>query len=66
MIDAAKNSITVSLDDEELNKRRRSWQVPPVKAVHGILKKYAYLVSSASEGCVTDEFAERNISELNF
>ncbi len=54
-IDAEQNSIDVHLSDEELATRRASWQAPD-RPVSGILKKYRHTVSSASEGCVTDEF----------
>ncbi len=53
-IDAEQNSIDVHLTDDELDTRRASWQVPE-RPVSGILKKYRHTVSSASEGCVTDE-----------
>jgi dihydroxy-acid dehydratase len=54
-IDAENNSIDVELSDEELQARRNEWQAPPLKKQSGILYKYAKLVSTASEGCVTDE-----------
>ena len=54
-IDAEKNTISVDLSDEELNERRSQWQKPPLKVSRGSLYKYAKMVSSASEGCVTDE-----------
>ena len=53
-IDAEQNSIAVELSDEELASRRASWKAPE-RPVSGVLKKYRYTVSSASEGCVTDE-----------
>lgn len=55
-IDAEKNSITVELTAEELQLRRSNWQQPPLKVSKGSLYKYARTVSSASQGCVTDEF----------
>jgi len=54
-IDAEKNTISVALSDAELNQRRSQWQKPPLKVSRGSLYKYAKMVSSASEGCVTDE-----------
>lgn len=54
-IDAEKNSISVDLSEAELNKRRSQWKQPPLKVERGSLYKYAKMVSSASEGCVTDE-----------
>ena len=55
-IDAIKNSISVALTDEEINKRKATWKQPPLKVKKGSLYKYAKTVSSASQGCVTDEF----------
>ncbi|GAB5409418.1 MAG: dihydroxy-acid dehydratase [Balneolaceae bacterium] len=55
-IDAEQNIIHVDLDEEELNSRKADWVEPPLKEQSGQLYKYAKTVSSASEGCVTDEF----------
>ncbi len=55
-LDIKNNSMDVLLSDEELANRHRLWMRPPLKATTGILRKYAMTVSSASEGCVTDEF----------
>ena len=54
-IDAEKNQISVDLSDEELAQRRKNWKQPPLKVTRGSLFKYAKTVSSASQGCVTDE-----------
>ena len=56
LIDAINNSIDVLLDAEEINIRRGIWTDPPLKVTSGALYKYARTVSSASQGCVTDEF----------
>ena len=53
-IDAVNNRIDVDLSDEEIKRRRENWIKPPYKYTKGILSKYIKLVSSASEGCVTD------------
>ena len=53
-IDAAKNRLTVDIDDEEMDRRRTQWQMPPYKATRGTLFKYIKNVKNASEGCVTD------------
>ncbi len=55
IIDALKNTIDVELSEGELRNRRNDW-AQPKDHVTGILKKYRYTVSTASEGCVTDEF----------
>jgi len=54
IIDAENNKLEVKLSQEELEKRKTNWK-KPVDNVKGILKKYRHTVSSASEGCVTDE-----------
>ena len=56
MIDAETNTISVDIDEEEIKKRKASWIQPPLKFDKGVLYKYANTVSSASQGCVTDEF----------
>jgi dihydroxy-acid dehydratase len=53
-IDAVNNRLHVELSDAEIERRRASWQPPAPRATFGVLKKYAKLVASASEGCVTD------------
>lgn len=55
-IDAETNSICLEVSDEELQKRRKKWSAPKLKFDRGVLYKYARTVSSASKGCVTDEF----------
>ncbi len=55
VIDAEKNSLEARIDEETLAQRRANWSQPPLRAEHGLLRKYARTVASASEGCVTDE-----------
>ncbi|MFD0964866.1 dihydroxy-acid dehydratase [Pseudofulvibacter geojedonensis] len=55
-IDAEKNSIELEITTEELALRKSLWKPPELKATRGTLYKYAKTVSSASKGCVTDEF----------
>lgn len=54
-IDAETNSINVKISDEELLERKKNWKAPKLKFERGVLYKYAKTVSSASQGCVTDE-----------
>jgi dihydroxy-acid dehydratase len=54
-IDAVNNTLVLHVSDEELEKRRQEWQQPKLKVTKGLLYKYARTVSSAAEGCVTDE-----------
>ena len=53
-IDARARTVSVALDQAELERRRRGWTAPPLKATYGVLLKYARAVRPASEGCVTD------------
>ncbi|CDF78033.1 dihydroxy-acid dehydratase [Formosa agariphila KMM 3901] len=55
-IDAENNTIDIEISEELLAKRRANWVAPKLKAERGVLYKYAKTVSSASKGCVTDEF----------
>jgi dihydroxy-acid dehydratase len=54
-IDAKNNTINVKISDEEIIKRKKTWQQPELKAKNGVLYKYAISVKNAAEGCVTDE-----------
>lgn len=53
-IDADERTLNVQLSDEEIDERRKNWTAPDLKVQSGSLYKYAKLVSTASEGCVTD------------
>lgn len=55
-IDAEKNELTLNLPEEEVQKRLDSWSKPEPREKRGVLAKYAKLVSSASEGAITDGF----------
>ena len=55
-IDAETNTISLNVSDEELQQRKQKWTAPKLKFDRGVLYKYARTVSSASRGCVTDEF----------
>lgn len=55
-IDAEENTISVDLSPVEIQERRNKWKAPALKFSKGVLYKYARTVSSASQGCVTDEF----------
>ena len=55
-IDAKSNTVTLNVDEKEIQKRRNLWQAPALKHKKGILFKYARNVASASEGCVTDKY----------
>ena len=52
-INAQDRTINVAVDAAELDTRRAGWVPPADGASKGVLRKYAQLVSSASEGAVT-------------
>ncbi len=53
-MDGEKQLLHLQVSDEELQRRRASWQPPEAKPETGVLAKYAKLVSSSSLGAVTD------------
>ncbi len=54
-IDAATNKLDAKVTKREFARRRKLWVAPKPNFTMGMLRKYAKNVSSASEGCVTDE-----------
>lgn len=55
-IDAENNTITLQISNTEMQKRKIKFNNPILNEKSGYLYKYSELVSSASEGCVTDKF----------
>ncbi|HAL41236.1 MAG TPA: dihydroxy-acid dehydratase [Gammaproteobacteria bacterium] len=55
-IDAESKEISLHVDAQELERRRQAWSAPDAYTERGTLAKYARLVSSASEGAVTDKY----------
>lgn len=55
-IDAEKREINLSITDAEFTRRAGVWSAPEPYTDRGTLAKYARLVSSASEGAVTDKY----------
>ncbi len=55
-IDAVTNRLDLLISEEEMAARRAAYVQRPLVAKSGVLYKYAKTVSSASKGCVTDEF----------
>src|SRR5215813_2589230 len=53
-IDAEARLLQLNVSDEELKRRRDSWQPPSPGYHRGVLAKYARLVGSSSTGAVTD------------
>ena len=54
LIDAQSKTIDLLLSTEEIDHRLRTWVPPRPSAERGLLAKYARLVSSASQGAITD------------
>ena len=54
-IDAVKNTISLLIPDADYAARMAAYTPLPPKETRGVLAKYAKLVSSASEGAVTDK-----------
>jgi dihydroxy-acid dehydratase len=55
VIDAVANELTLGLPAAVIKSRLRAWKARRPRASRGVLAKYARLVSSASEGAVTDK-----------
>jgi dihydroxy-acid dehydratase len=53
-IDADCKQLTLHVDETEIARRKQAWQQPAPRYTRGVLAKYAKLVSSASQGAVTD------------
>jgi dihydroxy-acid dehydratase len=54
VFDIAARRLDVEIPEEEMNDRRRQWSPPPPRYKTGVMAKYAKLVSSASQGAVTN------------
>ena len=55
-IDAENRVLNLNISQTEIDTRLAKWKAPEIKETRGTLAKYARLVSSASEGAVTDKF----------
>ncbi len=49
-VDIEGGKLTLHVDDAEMERRRAAWQPPAQKHDHGVLAKYARMVSSADKG----------------
>jgi len=54
-IDANKRQMNLMVDEKTLAIRRSRYQQPKLAVKSGVLYKYAKLVKTAADGCVTDE-----------
>jgi len=55
-IDADKRLLQLNVPDEDLERRRAGWKQPAPRYTRGVMAKYVKLVSTASQGAVTDRF----------
>ena len=51
-VDIEGGALTLDVDDAELERRRAAWQPPAQKHDHGVLARYAKLVTSADKGAI--------------
>jgi len=59
-IDAERRLLQLEVPEAELARRRAAWRPPAPRYRRGVLAKYARLVSSATEGAVTDGFPDQD------
>jgi dihydroxy-acid dehydratase len=53
VFDLPKRSLSVEITDAEMQRRLANWKAPKPRYAHGVMAKYALLVSSASLGAIT-------------
>lgn len=53
VFDLPKRTLSVEVTDAELQKRLAAWKAPKPHYTHGVMAKYALLVSSSSLGAIT-------------
>ena len=51
-VDIEGGQLTLNVDSETIERRRASWQPPAQKHDHGVLSRYAKLVTSADKGAI--------------
>jgi dihydroxy-acid dehydratase len=51
--DIPKRTLRVALTDAEIQRRLSTWRAPAPRFTSGVMAKYAFMVSSASQGAVT-------------
>jgi dihydroxy-acid dehydratase len=61
--DIENRTLSVDLPEEELEARLAQWREPEPRYATGVMAKYAALVSSASEGAVTDPGLAPGVAE---
>jgi len=53
LIDIPHRRLDLLVPPEEMDRRRKTWSAPPLKAKRGYLKTFAERVSSADKGCIS-------------
>ena len=53
VFDVTRRRLDVELTQKEIRSRLKQWRPPKARYTHGVMAKYASLVSSASEGAIT-------------
>ena len=53
VFDLPARELNVELSKAEIQKRMANWKVPAPRFTNGVMAKYAFLVSSASQGAIT-------------
>jgi dihydroxy-acid dehydratase len=53
MFDLPNRALRVEITDTEMQKRLAAWKAPQPRYAHGVMAKYALLVSSSSLGAIT-------------
>jgi len=53
VIDADNRALNVELTDDEIAARMQEWIAPKPHYTHGVMAKYAKLVTQANEGAIT-------------
>jgi dihydroxy-acid dehydratase len=56
-IEVRERELRLMISQEDIEKRLGDWQPPKIRYRSGVFAKYAALVSSASEGAVTEIYA---------
>jgi dihydroxy-acid dehydratase len=52
VIDVNEHRLDLLVEPDELDRRRRAWEAPPMRETRGVFGRYAALVGSASEGAL--------------
>jgi dihydroxy-acid dehydratase len=65
VFDVPRRALQVRLTAAEIARRRARWRAPAPRYAHGVMAKYAQLVSSASDGAITSTPQTSNIAPSN-